>query len=61
MSTYYSSMSVSRLRDLLDEKEEQLYEMDMTGEDYSLRQELNDLINNICELLYTKERQSLLA
>ncbi|MCQ2558224.1 MAG: hypothetical protein MJ135_03785 [Oscillospiraceae bacterium] len=61
MSTYYSSMSVSRLRDLLDEKEEQLYEMDMTGEDYSLRAELNDLINNICELLYTKERQSLLA
>lgn len=61
MSTYYSSMSVSRLRDLLDEKEEQLYEMDLTGEDYSLRQELNDLINNICELLYTKERQSLLA
>ena len=61
MSTYYSSMSVSRLRDLLDEKEEQLYEMDMTGEDYSLRQELNDLINNICELLYSKERQSLLV
>ena len=54
MSRYYTEMSAARLRDLLDELEER--RLDLEAEDFGQRRELEDLIGNVCELLFAKER-----
>ena len=58
MGKYYSTMSASRLRDLLDQLEEQLYDYEIDNpEDYEGRESLKNLINNVCELLFQKEQE----
>ena len=47
-------MSAARLRDLLDELEDR--RLDLEAEDSGQRRELEDLIGNVCELLFAKER-----
>lgn len=60
MGKYYNTMSASRLRDLLDQLEEQLYDYEIENpEDYCGRNELKNLINNICDLLYKKEAKEI--
>ena len=56
MSKYYLTMSAPKLRDLLDQLEEQLYDYEQDNpDDYEGREDLKNLINNICDLLYKKE------
>lgn len=55
MSRFYG-MSKERLRDELDRLEEQLYEYEIENpDDYYGRRQLQDTINNICNLLFRKE------
>ena len=57
MGAYYNNMSPSRLRDLLDELEERLFDLEEEEpEAYRKRMEMENLINNICELIHLKER-----
>ena len=57
MGTYYTNMSPARLRDLLDELEERLFDLEEEEpEAYRRRMEMENLINNICELIHAKER-----
>ncbi len=57
MSSYYTNMTPARLRDLLDEMEERLFDLEQDEpEAWGRRRELEDLINNICELIHFKER-----
>lgn len=57
MGAYYTSMTPSRLRDLLDELEERLFDLETEEpEAYGKRLEMENLINNICELIHLKER-----
>ena len=56
MGAYYNNMSPSRLRDLLDELEERLFDLEEEEpEAYRKRMEMENLINNICELIHLKE------
>ena len=56
MGKYYQTMSAPKLRDLLDQLEEQLYDYEIENpDDYVGREDLKNLINNICDLLYKKE------
>lgn len=62
MSSYYTNMTPSRLRDLLDELEERLFDLEQEEPDaYGKRLELENLINNICELIRLKERMGTLC
>ena len=62
MSSYYTTMTPSRLRDLLDELEERLFDLEQEEPDaYGKRLELENLINNICELIRLKERMGTLC
>ncbi len=54
MSTCYMGMSAARLQDLLDELEER--RLDLDPEDFLQRRALEDLIGNVCELLFSRER-----
>ena len=57
MGSYYTNMSPARLRDLLDELEERLFDLEEEEpEAYRRRREMENLINNICELIHAKER-----
>ena len=57
MGAYYTNMSPARLRDLLDELEERLFDLEEEEpEAYRRRMEMENLINNICELIHSKER-----
>jgi len=57
MGAYYNNMTPSRLRDLLDELEERLFDLEQEEpEAYGKRLEMENLINNICELIHLKER-----
>ena len=56
MGKQYLTMSASKLRDLLDQLEEQLYDFELDNpDDYIGRENLKNFINNICDLLYRKE------
>ena len=57
MGAYYYNMTAARLRDLLDELEERLCDLrqEEPGDD-SRRRALENLVDNICELIHTKER-----
>ncbi|MBQ9686213.1 MAG: hypothetical protein IJV41_06675 [Oscillospiraceae bacterium] len=62
MSSTYTAMTPSRLRDLLDELEERLFDLEQEEpEAYGKRMELENLINNICELIHLKERMGTLC
>ena len=62
MGAYYYNMTPSRLRDLLDELEERLFDLEQEEPDaYGRRREMENLIDNVCELLHRKERRSLLG
>ena len=57
MGAYYNNMPAARLRDLLDELEERLCDLEQEEpEADSRRRALADLIDNICELIRRKER-----
>ena len=57
MGAYYNNMTPARLRDLLDELEERLFDLEQEEpEEYGKRLEMENLINNICELIHLKER-----
>ena len=57
MSSVYTNMTCARLRDLLDELEERLFDLEQEEpEEWGKRRALEDLINNICELIHIKER-----
>ena len=57
MGAYYNNMTPSRLRDLLDELEERLFDLEEEEpEAYRRRMEMENLINNSCELIHAKER-----
>ena len=57
MGSYYYEMSAARLRDLLDELEERRFDLDREDpEDLRQLRSLEDLIGNVCELLYARER-----
>ncbi len=61
MGAYYNNMTPSRLRDLLDELEERLFDLEQEEpEAYGKRLEMENLINNICELIHLKERTLIL-
>ena len=56
MSSYYCCMTPGRLRDLLDELEERLFDLEQEEPGaYAKRLELENLINNICELICLKQ------
>ncbi len=62
MGATYHNMTPSRLRDLLDELEERLFDLEQEEpEAYGKRTEMANLIDNVCELLHSKERVSLLG
>ena len=62
MGAYYNNMTPSRLRDLLDELEERLFDLEQEEpEAYGKRLEMENLINNICELIHLKERALILV
>ena len=62
MGAYYNNMTPSRLRDLLDELEERLFDLEQEEpEAYGKRLEMENLINNICELIHLKERMLSIA
>ena len=57
MGAMYTNMTPARLRDLLDELEERLFDLEQEEpEAYGKRMQMENLINNICELLHSKER-----
>ena len=56
MSAKYTKMSISGLRDLLDQLEETLWDIECEEPDnYEQRRRMNDMINNICCLIREKE------
>ena len=56
MSKYYTQMTISGLRDKLDELEEKLFDIESEyPDDYDQRKSLENLINNICELICERE------
>lgn len=57
MGAHYNNMNAARLRDLLDELEERLIDLEQEEpEDFGTRRSLENLICNICELIERKER-----
>ena len=49
MGAYYNNMTPARLRDLLDELKERLFDLEQQEpEEYGKRLEMDNLINNIC-------------
>lgn len=56
MSKYYG-MSLNQLRDELDMLEERLWDWECDHpDDYAGRRELQDIINNICNLIHRREQ-----
>ena len=56
MNTEYKEMTLKRLCRLRDDLEERLYALEQAEPDaYGKRKEMENLINNICELIRLKE------